>query len=183
MLPDICIVPLLLYCLFSWSPENYRRLELEKKSRRAIKVNQTGPVIRYHSLTMPLIEEIPDDEEQWVNLNYYLRDINLIFHNYYLWDINFIFHNYYLWDINLIFHNFYLWDINFIFHNYYLWDINLIFHNFYLWDIYLIFHNYYLWDINFIFHRVSLVSPEKASYRGYFEWQLPLFACLDHCYL
>lgn len=46
------------------SLENYRRLELEKKSRRTVKQSQKGPVIRYHSLTMPLIEEIPDEEEE-----------------------------------------------------------------------------------------------------------------------
>ncbi|WAR23242.1 VPS72-like protein [Mya arenaria] len=46
------------------SLENYRRLELEKKSRRAIKAKETGPVIRYHSLTMPLIEEVPDDDDE-----------------------------------------------------------------------------------------------------------------------
>lgn len=45
------------------SLENYRRLELEKKSRRAVKQTQKGPVIRYHSLTMPLIDEIPDDDD------------------------------------------------------------------------------------------------------------------------
>lgn len=48
------------------SLENYQRLELEKKSRRAIKQTQKGPVIRYHSLTMPLIEELPDEEEEIV---------------------------------------------------------------------------------------------------------------------
>ena len=42
--------------------ENYQRLELEKKSRRIQKAVYRGPVIRYHSLTMPLIEEIPDNE-------------------------------------------------------------------------------------------------------------------------
>lgn len=46
------------------SLENYRRLELEKKSRRGVKQAHKGPLIRYHSLTMPMIEEIPDDEEE-----------------------------------------------------------------------------------------------------------------------
>ena len=42
--------------------ENYQRLELEKKSRRIQKTVYRGPVIRYHSLTMPLIEEVQDNE-------------------------------------------------------------------------------------------------------------------------
>lgn len=42
--------------------ENYQRLELEKKSRRVVKTSQRGPMIRYHSLTMPLVEELPEDE-------------------------------------------------------------------------------------------------------------------------
>ena len=50
--------------LFLQFSEDYRLLELEKKSRRAIKATQHGPIIRYHSLTMPLIEELPDDEEE-----------------------------------------------------------------------------------------------------------------------
>lgn len=44
--------------------ENYQRLELEKKSRRSVKATQKGPIIRYHSLTMPLIEEMPDEDEE-----------------------------------------------------------------------------------------------------------------------
>lgn len=44
------------------SLENYKRLELEKKNRRIQKAVYRGPVIRYHSLTMPVIEELPDNE-------------------------------------------------------------------------------------------------------------------------
>ena len=42
-------------------PENYQKLELEKKKARSQKVVYKGPIIRYQSVTMPLIEELPDD--------------------------------------------------------------------------------------------------------------------------
>uniref|UniRef100_A0A0B7BKW5 Vacuolar protein sorting-associated protein 72 homolog n=1 Tax=Arion vulgaris TaxID=1028688 RepID=A0A0B7BKW5_9EUPU len=41
------------------SLENYQKLELEKKRARVVKQTYHGPIIRYHSLTMPLIEELP----------------------------------------------------------------------------------------------------------------------------
>lgn len=42
------------------SLEKYRRMELEKKKTRPTKRICTGPIIRYHSMTMPLIEEAKD---------------------------------------------------------------------------------------------------------------------------
>lgn len=42
--------------------ERYQRMESEKKSRRPLKRVSVGPVIRYHSTRMPLIEEIPNEE-------------------------------------------------------------------------------------------------------------------------
>ncbi|XP_005095332.1 vacuolar protein sorting-associated protein 72 homolog isoform X2 [Aplysia californica] len=41
------------------SLENYQKLELEKKRARVVKQAYQGPIIRYHSLTMPLIDELP----------------------------------------------------------------------------------------------------------------------------
>ena len=40
-------------------PEDYQKLELEKKRSRVVKQAYKGPIIRYHSLAMPLIEELP----------------------------------------------------------------------------------------------------------------------------
>uniref|UniRef100_A0A336LQD5 Vacuolar protein sorting-associated protein 72 homolog n=1 Tax=Culicoides sonorensis TaxID=179676 RepID=A0A336LQD5_CULSO len=40
------------------SLEKYKRMELEKKKVRPTKSVFTGPIIRYHSLTMPLVEEL-----------------------------------------------------------------------------------------------------------------------------
>ena len=37
--------------------EIYHKMELEKKRARSQKQTYKGPTIRYHSLTMPLIEE------------------------------------------------------------------------------------------------------------------------------
>jgi len=45
------------------SLENYQRLELEKKKAKSTKQNYKGPVIRYQSVTMPLIEELPIEAE------------------------------------------------------------------------------------------------------------------------
>jgi len=42
---------------------NYQKLELEKKRQRSTKPVCQGPTIRYHSLTMPLIEELPMEPE------------------------------------------------------------------------------------------------------------------------
>lgn len=43
--------------------ENYQRMELERKKSRISKQIHKGPIIRYHSLTMPLIEELPPEPE------------------------------------------------------------------------------------------------------------------------
>lgn len=40
------------------SLEMFQRLELEKKKTKVIKPTYTGPMIRYHSVTMPAVEEI-----------------------------------------------------------------------------------------------------------------------------
>jgi vacuolar protein sorting-associated protein 72 len=45
------------------STEDYRRLELEKKKSRVQKVAYKGPLIRFQSVTMPLIEELPGESE------------------------------------------------------------------------------------------------------------------------
>lgn len=37
--------------------EKYQKLENEKKIKRAVKKTYTGPMIRYHSLRMPIIDE------------------------------------------------------------------------------------------------------------------------------
>ncbi|KAL5016487.1 hypothetical protein ScPMuIL_006076 [Solemya velum] len=42
---------------------NYEKLELEKKKSRIQKQVYKGPLLRYHSLTMPLIEELPGELE------------------------------------------------------------------------------------------------------------------------
>ncbi|XP_053698241.1 vacuolar protein sorting-associated protein 72 homolog [Sabethes cyaneus] len=42
------------------SLEKFRRMELEKKKTRPTKRVFTGPILKYHSLTMPLVEEVPD---------------------------------------------------------------------------------------------------------------------------
>lgn len=41
------------------SLESYQRLELEKKKAKIVKPTYRGPMIRYHSISMPLIEEAP----------------------------------------------------------------------------------------------------------------------------
>lgn len=43
------------------SLELYNALELEKKRARVVKQGNKGPMIRYHSVTMPLIKELPDN--------------------------------------------------------------------------------------------------------------------------
>ncbi|XP_050035524.1 vacuolar protein sorting-associated protein 72 homolog [Dermacentor andersoni] len=40
------------------SLESYQRLELEKKKAKIVKNTNRGPMIRYHSISMPLIEEV-----------------------------------------------------------------------------------------------------------------------------
>lgn len=57
--------------------ENYQRMELEKKKNRIQKQMHKGPIIRYHSLTMPLIEELPPEPEISVDEDRYIYiDIN-----------------------------------------------------------------------------------------------------------
>lgn len=46
------------------SLESYQRLELERKKSRIIKQSYKGPIIRYHSVSMPLIEELPAEAEK-----------------------------------------------------------------------------------------------------------------------
>lgn len=46
------------------SLESYQRLELEKKKTKIIKPSYKGPMIRYHSVSMPLIEELPEGEQE-----------------------------------------------------------------------------------------------------------------------
>ena len=48
-----------LHTFSSRSAEKYLLLEIEKKKVKPIKKEYTGPMIRYHSVRMPLIEEVP----------------------------------------------------------------------------------------------------------------------------
>ncbi|XP_075976312.1 vacuolar protein sorting-associated protein YL-1 [Anticarsia gemmatalis] len=57
------------------SLERFEQIELERKKIRPTKKTITGPVIRYHSFAVPLIEEIPPAEEK-VTLTP-LGDLNL----------------------------------------------------------------------------------------------------------
>lgn len=43
--------------------EDYKRLEMEKKKNRIQKQINKGPMIKYQSFTMPLIEELPMETE------------------------------------------------------------------------------------------------------------------------
>ena len=43
--------------------ETYRQMELEKKKNKVAKQVHKGPVIRYQSVTMPLIQELPAEDE------------------------------------------------------------------------------------------------------------------------
>ena len=43
-----------------YSVEMYQLLELERKRVRTVKQSYQGPIIRYQSVTMPLIEELTD---------------------------------------------------------------------------------------------------------------------------
>ncbi|CAN7994096.1 unnamed protein product, partial [Ixodes hexagonus] len=45
------------------SLESYQRLELEKKKAKIVKNAHRGPTIRYHSISMPLIEEVEAPSE------------------------------------------------------------------------------------------------------------------------
>ncbi|KAJ9586612.1 hypothetical protein L9F63_019805 [Diploptera punctata] len=46
------------------SLEKYQKLEMEKKKTRTVKKTSQKPMIRYHSLTMPLIEEVQQDQHE-----------------------------------------------------------------------------------------------------------------------
>uniref|UniRef100_T1I978 Vacuolar protein sorting-associated protein 72 homolog n=1 Tax=Rhodnius prolixus TaxID=13249 RepID=T1I978_RHOPR len=54
------------------SLEKYYKLELEKKKSRVVKKTFTGPVVRYYSVSMPLITELEDtieaESEKYENL-------------------------------------------------------------------------------------------------------------------
>ena len=43
--------------------EIYQKMELEKKKARNVKQTYRGPMIRYHSVTMPLIEELRSEPD------------------------------------------------------------------------------------------------------------------------
>jgi vacuolar protein sorting-associated protein 72 len=49
--------------------EKFQQLELEKKRMRPIKKDFKGPMIRYHSYSAPLIEEISSCENQTVDVD------------------------------------------------------------------------------------------------------------------
>ena len=38
----------------------YQLLELERRKVRTVKQSYEGPIIRYHSVTMPTVEEVED---------------------------------------------------------------------------------------------------------------------------
>lgn len=42
--------------------EIYQKLELEKKKARIHRQTYSGPLIRYHSVTVPLVEEVAEAE-------------------------------------------------------------------------------------------------------------------------
>ncbi|KAK5650448.1 hypothetical protein RI129_001477 [Pyrocoelia pectoralis] len=44
--------------------ERYQKMESEKKSRRPFKRTRFGPIIQYHSMRMPLIEEINSERDE-----------------------------------------------------------------------------------------------------------------------
>ncbi|XP_064645478.1 vacuolar protein sorting-associated protein 72 homolog [Lineus longissimus] len=44
------------------SLEDYRKMELERKKSRVSQKKYVGPIVRYHSCTMPLIDELPSPE-------------------------------------------------------------------------------------------------------------------------
>lgn len=51
------------------SLETYQRLESEKKKSRVQKTSYKGPVIRYQSVTMPLIEQLPPTPQSEPEIN------------------------------------------------------------------------------------------------------------------
>jgi len=46
------------------SLEKYQKLEMEKKKTRTVKKTFQGPVIRYHSMSMPIIEVLHQDQQE-----------------------------------------------------------------------------------------------------------------------
>lgn len=48
--------PLMLIYWYLFS-EKYQKMELERKKSRSVKKVYTGPTIKYHSISMPLIAE------------------------------------------------------------------------------------------------------------------------------
>lgn len=61
------------------SLEKYQKMELEKKKTRGSKKNIVGPTIRYHSVAMPLIEELPNSDgpsnEEKINVEDTVDDV------------------------------------------------------------------------------------------------------------
>uniref|UniRef100_A0A2A4K2T5 Vacuolar protein sorting-associated protein 72 homolog n=1 Tax=Heliothis virescens TaxID=7102 RepID=A0A2A4K2T5_HELVI len=55
------------------SLERFEQIELERKKIRPTKKTITGPIIRYHSFAVPLIEEIPQEDDKSNSLD----DLNL----------------------------------------------------------------------------------------------------------
>jgi len=58
----------LAYNCFGFS-EKFQQMELEKKKIRPIKKGFKGPMIRYHSYSAPLIEELPTSENQTIDVD------------------------------------------------------------------------------------------------------------------
>lgn len=56
------LVPSTVYIDVTDFAETYQKLELEKKKARIHRQTHAGPVIRYHSVTVPLVEEVADAE-------------------------------------------------------------------------------------------------------------------------
>lgn len=50
--------------LFFCVIEKYQKLENEKKIKRAVKKTYTGPMIRYHSLRMPIIDDTRNEANE-----------------------------------------------------------------------------------------------------------------------
>ncbi len=48
--------------------ETYQRMELEKKRNKVSRRADRGPVVRYHSVTMPLIEALPPEGHDEINV-------------------------------------------------------------------------------------------------------------------
>ena len=54
----------MIFCsIIVYITENYRRLEMEKKKSRVQKNVYKGAIIRFQSVTMPLIQELPGESE------------------------------------------------------------------------------------------------------------------------